>query len=97
MTEATSTTGQILFVDGPLRTPVGTALRHRVRWLIRRGERRIVLDLTLVPRIDAAGLGELVRLYNMARAVDGTLRVVNSSVWVRALIQRVGLGDFLLA
>lgn len=88
---------RVLSVEGPLRVPVSTALRHSVRGLIRRGERHIVVDLGKVPRIDAAGLGELVRAYNMSRAAKGTLRVVNSSAWVREVINRVGLLDLLHA
>ncbi len=92
----TSINGRVLCIDGLLRTCSGRDLRHTVRALLRRGERRIVLDLTRVPRIDAGGIGELVRAYNMARAVDGTVHVVNASRWVREVIERVGLGGFLL-
>jgi anti-anti-sigma factor len=92
---SSSISGRVLSIDGPLWTPVARDLRHDVKALLRRGERQIVLDLARVSRIDAAGIGELVRAYNMARAVDGTLRVANPSAWVRELIELVGLGDFL--
>jgi anti-anti-sigma factor len=72
-------------------------VRHGVRALLHCGERRIVLDLTRVSDIDAAGIGELVRAYNMARAADGTIHVVNTNRWVRELIERVGLDALLLA
>ena len=69
------------------------------RWpaLLRCGERHIVVDLKQVTRIDAAGVGELARVYNMARAVGATVQLVNPSARVRALISRVGLADVLLA
>jgi len=38
-----------------------------------------------------------VRAYNMARAADGTIHVVNTNRWVRELIERVGLDALLLA
>jgi anti-anti-sigma factor len=88
--------GRILSVNGPLTAPVKRDMRHHVRALLRDGERRIVLDLRSVSRIDAAGLGELVRAYNMAHAVDASVRVVNPSSWVRAIIERVGLAGVLL-
>jgi anti-anti-sigma factor len=89
-------TVSILYVDGPLHRPTGCDVRHRVKALLRRGERRIVLDLSQVPKIDAAGIGELVRVYNMARAVDATVQVANADAWVRGVIERVGLGGLLL-
>jgi anti-anti-sigma factor len=63
--------------------------------LFRRGERRIVLDLTRVSKIDAAGVGELVRAYNMTDALDGWLRIAHASAWVREALTRVGLLDLL--
>jgi anti-anti-sigma factor len=86
----------VVHIDGPLRIPMDRDVRHDVRTLLSRGERLIVLDLTRVSRIDAAGIGELVRAYNMARAVNGTIQVINPNRWVRHLIERVGLADVLL-
>jgi anti-anti-sigma factor len=71
-------------------------VRHRIASLLRCGERQIVLDLKHMPSIDAAGVGELVRAHNMARAVGATVLFVNPNVHVRELITRVGLGDVLL-
>ena len=65
----------VVAIEGPLRRPINRELRHRVRALLCRGERRLVLDLTQVSRIDAAGVGELVRAYNMTAASNGVLRV----------------------
>jgi anti-anti-sigma factor len=82
-------------IDGPLRAPVNRELRHRVRALRRRGERTIVLDLARVSRIDAAGVGELVRAYNMTNAPNGVLQIVHASTWVREILERVGLFEIL--
>jgi anti-anti-sigma factor len=70
---------------------VDGVLRHRVRALLGRGQRAIVVDLARVPSIDAAGIGELVRAYNMTTAAEGVLRVVHASVWVRRLLESAGL------
>jgi anti-anti-sigma factor len=75
--------------------PVSRDLRHKVRTLVRRGERRIVLDLGRVSTIDAAGVGELVRAYNMTHAADGSLRIAHATAWVREVLTRVGLFDLL--
>ena len=97
MSPRCSTPGHILYVNRPLRAPMDGDVRHQMAALLRCGERHIVVDLKQVTRIDAAGVGELVRAYNMARAVGATVQLVNPSARVRALISRVGLADVLLA
>jgi anti-anti-sigma factor len=86
---------RIVHIEGPLRAPLNRKLRHRVRALLRHGERSIVLDLARVSRIDAAGLGELVRVYNMTTAANGILRIVHATAWVGEILERVGLLDLL--
>ena len=77
--------------------PSSGELPRAVRALVDRGERRIVLDLAGVVRIDAAGIGELVRGYNIALARRGAVRIVNVNHWVRVMLERVGLFDHLNA
>jgi len=81
----------VLYLDGALGTPVDGELRHNVRALLRRGEHFIVLDLTLVPTIDAAGVSELVRAHNMVAAAQGVLQIVHATPWVRQILEHVGL------
>jgi anti-anti-sigma factor len=89
------TSSRIVPVEGPLRVPVNRAVRDNVRALLRQGERVIVLDLAAVTRIDAAGVGELVRAFNMAAAVNGRLRITNASPWVSEVLERAGVFDLL--
>ena len=85
----------VVSIEDPLRFPVNRELRHKVRALLRRGERRLVLDLTRVSRIDAAGVGELVRAYNMTAAANGVLRVAHATARVGQILERVGLFNVL--
>jgi len=89
------TRAHIVRVKSSLGIPGSRALRHRVRALLRRGERRIVLDLSAVSRIDAAGVGELIRAFNMTAAVNGALRVVNATAWVREILERAHVFEVL--
>jgi anti-anti-sigma factor len=82
---------RIVPVEDPLRMPVGRALRDSVHELLRNGERAIVLDLADVTRIDAAGVGELVRAFNLAAAVNAGLRITNATPWVREVLERAGV------
>ena len=79
------------------RLPFSDELPQIVRALLRRGEGTIVLDLTCVSSIDAAGIGELVRAYNLTIAGNGTLRIANTNRRVREMLERVGLYDRLSA
>jgi anti-anti-sigma factor len=72
-------------------------MRHRVRALLGAGERAIVLDLTHVPSIDAAGVGQLVRAYNMTAAVNGALRIAHPNARVREMLRRASLLGLLSA
>ena len=87
----------VLAVEGSLRWPDARELRERVRTLLRRGDRHILLDLSRVSQIDAAGIGELVRAYNMATAMDGSLRIVGATGAAREILERVGLFGLLSA
>jgi anti-anti-sigma regulatory factor len=54
-----------------------------------------VIDMSRVSLIDAAGIGELVRTYNIACGMDVGLQIVHTTKWVRATLVRVGLFDLL--
>jgi anti-anti-sigma factor len=81
----------VLYLAGPFRIPISEDLHVAVSTALRQGINRIVLDLADVSRIDAAGVGELVRAYNLTVAVDGVLRVQNTPPWVRRVLELVGL------
>ena len=77
--------------------PFNGELRDMVRTLLGLGGRKIVLDLSGVRRIDAAGIGELVRAYNTTIAANGAFRITNTNPWVREMLERAGLFDRLNA
>src|SRR5262245_44756298 len=81
----------VLHVEGTLRAPVRRDLRRRVQALLAAGRRSILLDLARLSDLDAAGLGELVRVYNLAEAADGALWIDNASVRARKLLDVAGL------
>ena len=53
------------------------------------------MDLADVSKIDAAGVGELIRAFNMTAAVDGALRIANASAWIQQILEMVRLFDLL--
>lgn len=85
----------ILYIQGPLRVPVSRDLRHRVQAVLRRGARRILVNLGGVWDLDAGGVGELVRLHNIALHSQGDLRIAEATPRIRELLDRAGLLDHL--
>jgi anti-sigma B factor antagonist len=81
----------VVEVGGTLRAPLTSDLRERIQALLGRGERRILLDLSRVSQIDAAGVGELVGAFTTARAAGGVLQIACASRRVRQLLQVAGV------
>jgi anti-anti-sigma factor len=80
-----------LRVDGTLRMPVDGVLRSRVESLVRDGVRRVLLDLSGVSDIDAAGVGELIHIFNTAAAAGGVLEIAHMSPRVRRVLDVAGV------
>jgi anti-anti-sigma factor len=81
----------------PYRPALTAELRHRVHAQLRCGEREILVDVGRLSNIDAAGIGQLVRVYNVTKAVKAEFRLANATARVRDVLQRVGLFDVMNA
>lgn len=77
----------------PYRPTLTAELRHRVHAQLRGGEREILVDVGRLSNIDAAGIGQLVRVYNVTKAVKAEFRLANTTARVREVLERVGLFD----
>ena len=75
---------------GWLVAGVSDVLYREVKPLIER-DRRIVLDLTKLEKMDSMGLGTIVRLYASSRAVGCELELINLSARIRELFGITGL------
>ena len=95
LTKLSRPAGHPLYVEDFLRASRRAELENKVQALLRRGERKVVLDLGRVSTIDAAGIGELVHAYNMTIAAHGVFRIVNTTGQVRELLERARLFDLL--
>lgn len=63
------------------------ALRSSVLDCFYAGQTKISLNLGEVTRVDCAGLGELVRLFSLARQIGAELRLTNLSPRVKDLME----------
>jgi anti-anti-sigma regulatory factor len=82
-------------IGGPLRVPLDVELQWTVHDILRRGVRRIVLNLAAVSDLDAGGVGEIVHLFNIATAAHTELRIANACPRVRELLDRARVFDLL--
>ena len=82
-----------LRVDGTLQTPVDDLLRSRVESLLHGGVRRVLLDLSGVSSIDAAGVGELMQIFTIVAAAGGVLQIERMSPHVRRVLDVTGVLD----
>ena len=87
----------VLDVDGRLQAPVDSTLIQRVQTRLFRGERRILLNLSRLTAIDAAGVGELIQAFNATRAAGGELRVAHATSRVFRFLEVAGVLRFLTA
>jgi anti-anti-sigma factor len=82
-------------VEGKLQAPVNSELSQKVEAVLARGERRVLLNLSRLADIDAAGIGELVRIFNMTGAVGAVLQIAHASRYVKRLLDLTGLDTLL--
>lgn len=80
----------VVKLNGRLVSGVNDILYTRVKALMP-DTKRIVLDLTLLTRVDSMGLGTLVRLSVSARSAGCSLELVNLGKQVRQLLGMTNL------
>lgn len=72
------------------RFTLGTQLRlteSMINTLIRKGARKVVIDLTHTEIVDSAGLGVLMHIYGELEQLGGRMRVAGSNERVASLFQ----------
>ena len=81
----------VIRVCGSLDYASADALREGVYAALRRRQRTVFVNLDNVPAIDAAGLGVLAHIHQMAVIVGAALALTNVRPRVRDLLDLVGL------
>ena len=87
----------MLRLEGALRAPVDVVLRERVEALLQQGVRRVLLDLSDISDIDAAGVGELIHNVNVAAAAGGAIEIACASRRVQQVLEIAGVLKLLTA
>jgi len=88
-TAATRYVGDVVIVDlaGPLTLGEGSGtLRETVKGLIEKGDRKILLKLQHVTKIDSSGLAELVSSHASAVRASANVKLLNVDTKVESLL-----------
>lgn len=87
ITERRSGSVTVLDLKGNIRLGEGNIELHNIlRFLVEKGERRVLLNLGEVTYIDSSGLGELVAGYTTLQKNDGELKILRLTERVRELM-----------
>jgi anti-anti-sigma factor len=81
----------VIDIRGHLRVDTVLALRKCVSAVLRRGHRKLVLNVAHVTALDAAGLGEIVHVHALTRDVNGHMKLVSHRPAVQELLIRTRL------
>lgn len=87
----------VIYVEGVLRAPLNGELSQQVQARLCRGAPLIRLDLSRLSALDAAGVGELVRVFNMTSAAGRALEIAQPSARVTQLLDLAGVLSILAA
>src|SRR3954469_11222856 len=72
--------GDVMVLDLKGRVTLGQGdelLKDKINSLVNQGYKKLVLNLSEVPYIDSAGLGEIVRTYTTISRQGGSLKLLN--------------------
>ena len=84
----------VLRLQGQLVHPLGDAeLRRVVKETLGQGEDKLVLDLSGVPFVDSAGVGELVACVKRVKEAGGQAKFCNVTQRVSDTLMLLGLGQ----
>jgi anti-anti-sigma factor len=81
----------IISVEGALRVPFNAHVMQPLHAVLHGGARRVRLDLSRLTSIDAAGVGELVRVFNATKAAGGVLDISHANRRVRRILEVTGV------
>ena len=77
----------IIDVDGKILLGEGDIeIKEIVDNLLAQGERKILLNMTKVPHIDSAGLGEMIRCFTTIRKNDGHFKLLSPNQRIKDLL-----------
>ncbi|MGW1724044.1 STAS domain-containing protein [Streptomyces sp. NPDC002306] len=81
----------LVAVEGYLDLDTATEFQHHLANQLHHGRRHFLLDLTAVPFMDSSGMNIVLRVYQEAREVSGSVQVISPAPAVRRVLDLTGV------
>ncbi|MER6113513.1 STAS domain-containing protein [Streptomyces hirsutus] len=78
-------------VQGDLDADTGTEFQHHLANQLHHGRRHFLLDLTEVPFMDSSGMNIILRVYQEARELPGSVHIISPTPAVRRILDLTGV------
>ncbi|MCF2129705.1 STAS domain-containing protein [Strepomyces sp. STD 3.1] len=81
----------LLKVAGYLDVDTATELQHHLANQLHHGRRHFLLDLSEVPFMDSSGMNIILRVYQEARELPGSVHIISPAPAVRRVLDLTGV------
>ncbi|MFC8426306.1 STAS domain-containing protein [Streptomyces sp. NPDC057236] len=81
----------LLTVEGYLDVDTATEFQHHLANQLHHGRRHFLLDLAAVPFMDSSGMNIILRVYQEARELPGSVHIISPTSAVRRILDLTGV------
>lgn len=81
----------LVTVKGYLDVDTATEFQHHLANQLHHGRRHFLLDLTDVPFMDSSGMNIILRVYQEARELPGSVHIISPAPAVRRILDLTGV------
>jgi stage II sporulation protein AA (anti-sigma F factor antagonist) len=81
----------LLKVTGYLDVDTATEFQHHLANQLHHGRRHFLLDLSEVPFMDSSGMNIILRVYQEARELPGSVHIISPTAAVRRVLDLTGV------
>ncbi|MEV5434264.1 STAS domain-containing protein [Streptomyces sp. NPDC052701] len=81
----------LLKVEGYLDVDTATEFQHHLANQLHHGRRHFLLDLSAVPFMDSSGMNIILRVYQEARELPGSVHIISPTPAVRRILDLTGV------
>ncbi|MEU4656949.1 STAS domain-containing protein [Streptomyces sp. NPDC023723] len=81
----------LLTVEGYLDVDTATEFQHHLANQLHHGRRHFLLDLSAVPFMDSSGMNIILRVYQEARELPGSVHIIRPAAAVRRILDLTGV------
>jgi len=81
----------LISVEGYLDVDTATEFQHHLANQLHHGRRHFLLDLSAVPFMDSSGMNIILRVYQEARGIPGSVHIISPTPAVRRILDLTGV------